>query len=537
MLPKNPPVVIVGGGPCGLMLALELGRRGVPPLVLDQKPGTAFNPQANATQARTMEHYRRLGFADEIRALGMPEDFPTDIAYFTRFATCELARFRLPSSREARQLVTTLKGSWSAAELPHRVAQKFVEQVLRRHAERVAHVRYGWRVTRFSIHSTHIDVAAEPAEGGPPVEIRTEYLVGADGARSLVRQAMGWRYAGETGVRRDFVGGRMYAVYCRIPEFYRAMPHPPAWMNVTFNRERRCFMPAVDGRGEFAFHTQLKPHEDEAAIDAPAAAAMVRQALGAPLAVEVLARDTWTAGHALVAERFAEDRVFLGGDAAHLFTPTGGLGYNTAVEDAVNLGWKLAAVLKGRAGPRLLESYEAERRPLAVRNTAYARRFADSLGNFQPAAELEDDTPAGAAARRRAGEYLEAHGRSEFNIPGITFGGRYDGSPAIVGDGTAPPPDTPNAYVPTGCPGGRAPHLWLGEGRSLYDELGFEWTLLCLAGDGALDDGSLKIVRVESEEARDLYGADFALVRPDQIVAWRGNDWTGALRALEQIRG
>jgi 2-polyprenyl-6-methoxyphenol hydroxylase-like FAD-dependent oxidoreductase len=537
LLPQNIPVVIIGGGPCGLMLANELGRRGIGSLLLDQKPGTAFNPQANATQARTMEHYRRLGFADEIRALGMPEDFPTDIAYFTRFATQELARFRLPSAREAKRLVATLKGSWSAAELPHRVAQKFVEQVLRRHAERVAQVHYGWRVTKFSLHSTHVDISAAPTGGGHPVEIKTQYLVGADGARSLVRQAMGWRYAGETGVQRDFVGGRMYAVYCRIPEFYSAIPHAPAWMNVTFNRERRCFMPAVDGRGEFAFHTQLKPHEDEANIDEQAAAAMVRQALGAPLAVEVLARDTWTAGHALVAERFAEGRVFIGGDAAHLFTPTGGLGYNTAVEDAVNLGWKLAAVLKGEASPRLLESYEAERRPLALRNTGHARRFAESLGNFQPVPELEDDTPEGAAARRRAGEYLEAHGRSEFNIPGITFGGRYDGSPAIVADGSSPPPDTPNAYVPSACPGGRAPHAWLSETRSLYDELGFEWTLLCLAGEARPKGQDLKILELKSEELRELYGADFALIRPDQVVAWRGNGPAGALQALDKIRG
>src|SRR3954471_9452402 len=133
------------------MLAIELGRRGISALVLDQKPGTAFNPQANATQARTMEHYRRLGFADEIRSLGMPEDFPTDIAYFTRSAKYELARFRLPSAREARQLITTLSGSWSAAELPHRVAQKFVEQVLRRHAQSwpANEIRYGWTLERF----------------------------------------------------------------------------------------------------------------------------------------------------------------------------------------------------------------------------------------------------------------------------------------------------------------------------------------------------------------------------------------------------
>src|SRR6267154_5347477 len=141
------------------MLAIELGRRGIAALVLDQKPGTAVNPQAHATQARTMEHFRRLGFADEIRALGMPADFPTDIAYFTRFAKHELARFRLPSAREARQLVSTLSGSWSAAELPHRVSQKYVEQVLRRHAEAcpTVSIRYGWSLENFSDQGSHVE--------------------------------------------------------------------------------------------------------------------------------------------------------------------------------------------------------------------------------------------------------------------------------------------------------------------------------------------------------------------------------------------
>src|ERR671925_760699 len=152
MLPDRISVLIVGGGPCGLMLANELGVRGIDAVLVDDKPSTAFNPQANATQARTMEHYRRLGFADEVRSLGLPGDFPTDIAYFTRFATHELARFRLPSAREARERVAKLSGSWSAAELPHRVSQKYVEQVLRRHAEALPGISidYGWRLTDFA---------------------------------------------------------------------------------------------------------------------------------------------------------------------------------------------------------------------------------------------------------------------------------------------------------------------------------------------------------------------------------------------------
>ena len=432
-------VLIVGGGPFGLMLANELGRRGVSAGVFDAKPSTAVNPQANATQARTMEHYRRLGFADEVRQLGLPEDFPTDIAYFTRLATHELARFRLPSAREARARVATLGGSWSAAELPHRVSQKYVEQVLRRHAEALPGVSlsYGWRVTEFVESDDGISAQVVQVEGSAERSVTARYLVGADGARSFVRKQLGFAWTGETGVVRDFFGGRMHAIYLSAPHFYDLVPHRPAWMNVTFNRDRRAFMAAVDGRGEFAFHTQLRDGEDERHLTDADALTMFRAAVGADIDARDLARDSWTAGHALVAERFGRGRIFLGGDAAHLFTPAGGLGYNTAVEDAVNLGWKLAAAIKGVAGPLLLGSYELERRPAAVRNTGYARAFADSLGRFSPAEGLEDDGARGEQLRREAGEYLERHGRAEFDIPGITFGTRYDGSPVIVPDGSA----------------------------------------------------------------------------------------------------
>ena len=549
MLPQECSVVIIGGGPCGLMLANELGRRGIATVLVDDKPGTAFNPQANATQARTMEHFRRLGFADEIRAAGLPPDYPTDIAYFTRFAKHELARFRLPSSREAKEKVAGLSGSWSAAELPHRVSQKFVEAILRRHAERLPSVslNYGWRVSAFADRGGHVEAELERVADGARASIRGAYLVGADGPRSAVRQQLGFRYTGKTGFVREFMGGRMYAIYARAPDFYRVVPHRPAWMNVTINRDRRALMAAVDGKGEFAFHTQLRPSEDESRIGPAEARAMVEAAIGTGLEVEILSQCTWTAGHALVTDHFQRGRVFLGGDAAHLFTPTGGLGYNTAVEDAVNLGWKLASVLTGRGGPRLLQTYETERRPLALRNTGYAQHFADSLGLFQPAPEIEDDTPEGAAARHQAGAYLDAHARAEFNIPGITFGGRYDASPIIVPDGTAPPPDTANAYVPSACPGGRAPHLWLKDGRSLFDRFGFEWTLLRL-GPGAVAGEAfaraaarlgldLTVVDVPGDEARDLYAADLALVRPDQIVAWRGNSAASAESVLRRAAG
>ena len=278
MLPATTQVLIVGGGPFGLTLAIELGRRGIGTVLVDQNSGTTQNAAANATQARTMEHFRRLGFADEVRALGLPPDFPTDIAYFTRFARHELARFTLPSSRDARQLVTSLSGSWSAAELPHRCNQKFIEPVLRRHAEAQPGVlvNYGRRMTAFRDHGDFVEAHVEGQT------IKAQYLIGADGPRSTVRQALGIRYAGETGITRPFVGGRMYAVHARIPDFYRAVPHRPAWMNVAFNPERRCFMPAVDGKGEFAFHTQLKPSQSENSVTEDDAVAMVQETIGLP---------------------------------------------------------------------------------------------------------------------------------------------------------------------------------------------------------------------------------------------------------------
>lgn len=542
-------VLIAGGGPCGLMLANELGRRGVRCLLVDGKPGTAFNPQANATQARTMEHFRRLGFADEVRAQGLPADHPTDIAYFTRYARHELARIRLPTAAQAREQVKTLGGSWSAAELPHRVSQKFVEQTLLRHARAWPGntLRYGCALERFHDDCEQVHATLRPADGGAPETVRARFLVGADGARSGVRRRLGIEWSGVTGIQRDFMGGRMLAVYLRSPELARVLPRERAWMYVSVNHERRAFMACVDGVAEYAFHAALRADEDADRWTEADARRVFAEVVGEPVPMEVLSMGTWLAGHALVAQRFRQGRAFLAGDAAHLFTPTGGLGYNTAVEDAVNLGWKLAAVLKGQAPLALLDSYEAERRPLAERNTGYARRFADSVGLFTARPELEEDSPRGEAERAAAGRHLDAHARLEFNIPGVTFGGRYDASPVIVRDGAPLPPDEPNVYVPTASPGGRPPHAWLDDGRSLFDLFHVEWTLLALGPDApdtsAFETAArargvdLRVLRLPQTALRALYEAPLALIRPDQIVAWRGTDAADAAAVLARVTG
>ncbi|MGC1173592.1 FAD-dependent oxidoreductase [Polaromonas sp.] len=542
-------VLIAGGGPCGLMLANELGRRGVRCLLVDPKPGTAFNPQANATQARTMEHFRRLGFAGEIRAQGLPADHPTDIAYFTHYTGHELARMQLPTAAQAVKNIKAMGGSWSAAELPHRVSQKFVEATLRRHAEALPgiDVRYGWALEGFEDRGSHVQAQMRATADGEALEVQAAYLVGADGPRSLVRSTLGIAWDGASGVRREFMGGKMFAVYLRAPDFYTVFPHARAWMYVSVNARRRAFMASVDGQSEFAFHAAVHEGEDADGWTADDAQRIVDEAMGAHVAIEVLSVGTWIAGHSLVAQSFQRGRVFIGGDAAHLFTPTGGLGYNTAVEDAVNLGWKLAAVVRGQAPPPLLDSYGPERKPLAERNTAYAWRFADSVGSFRATDLLEQEDAGGQAERERASSYLNQHVRLEFNIPGVTFGGRYDGSPLIVKDGSTAPPDEAGNYQPSASPGGRAPHAWLEDGSSLYDSFNFEWTLLVLGPDAPGTQGfvdaaaalglNLQVVTHASETLRALYEAPLALIRPDQIVAWRGHHAGQALQLLAQASG
>ena len=394
-------------------------------------------------------------------------------------------------------------------------------------------LRFGHRVERFVDHGDGVTVEATRIDDGSTQRFTGSYLVAGDGARSTIRKQLGFHYRGEAGVARDYMGGRMLSIWFRAPQLYDLIPFARAWQYWAINREQRGLVVAIDGKEEFVFMFQLPPDMDEASISDEWATACLGESLGAACPISMIGRLPWTAGLALVGEKFQHGHVFLAGDAVHLFTPTGGLGYNTAIEDAVNLGWKLAAVVKGWGGATLLDSYERERQPVAERNTGYARYYANSIGNFIATPELEDDTPAGEAARAEAGIYLNRHAREEFNIPGVTFGARYDGSPIIVGDGATPPPDRANEYIPSAVPGGRAPHAWLSDGRSLYDTFGFEFSLLRLGPNApaampfieAAARRHLPLTVVDRSEPalRDLYEADLALIRPDQIVAWRGD--------------
>ncbi len=524
-------VAIVGGGPSGLLLAIELGRRGVPCVLFEEDATSPTMPKANATTSRTMEHYRRLGFANEIRALGLPEDYPQDVAYFTRYTGFELARLKGRSRREAASARESADALWPTPEPLHRVQQMYVEAELKRQAERwpSAQIRFGWRAGRPDVRADGASLEAEEVASGKRERFEADYVVGCDGPRSVVREALGGRYEGFSGEERDFMGGRMLAVYIRAPAWYETVRAPQAWQYWAINAGQRALMNAIDGKTLWVMHVQL-PRGGESPRDY--ARASLLRATGREFPFEILGIAEWTAGYTLVAEGFGSERAFIAGDAAHLFTPTGGQGYNTSIDDVSNLGWKLAAVCQGWGGPDLLASYQAERQPVARRNTRFARAMADSIGRIELPSCLEDADASGEAARTALGERLQRHAATEFEIPGIHLGVFYGESPIVARDGSSAPVDDWHHYRQDAVPGARAPHLWIEDGVSIFDRFGRDFTLLRLdAGADArpLVEAArargvpLELLELDNPQARELYGRKLVLVRPDHHVAWRGD--------------
>jgi 2-polyprenyl-6-methoxyphenol hydroxylase-like FAD-dependent oxidoreductase len=542
------PIAIVGGGPVGLVLALLLDRHGIRSTVFNTESGPRFHPKGSTHNARTMEHYRRLGIADKIRALGLPDDHPTDVAYFTRFNAWELARLKMPSNAQKRAAVAAAPKTDQIPEPIHRANQMYVEQALFDHVGTRANItlRFGWQVESFAETPDGVTLEAARIGNGAREAWHADYLVGADGGRSFVRKALGIDYGGSDALKQAFFGGRMVSVHLRAPTLYRdVLRDRRAFQYWVVNPELRTTIVPLDGNGEFLLWSR-GDISDQAHADI---IQHLRRSTGADIPIEIIALNPWTAGVALVADSFGRGRVTLAGDAVHLFTPTGGFGMNTGLDDAANLAWKLAALVQGWGGASLLASYERERRPIALRNTNAARTLAQSVGDVPVPPEMEDDSPAGAAARAKVGAFLSSFGE-EFASIGVQLGARYDGSPIVIADGT-PPADSPTAYTPSSVPGGRAPHLWMngtrGPGDSLFDQFGIGFTMLRLGPtppNGAAFAAAarsagipLQIVDVPDTEARDLYTRDLCLIRPDQHIAWRGNTIADAEKILARATG
>jgi 2-polyprenyl-6-methoxyphenol hydroxylase-like FAD-dependent oxidoreductase len=527
---RSARVLIVGGGPAGLVLAIELGRRGIPCIVFEQNFDTPNFPKANSTTSRTMEHYRRLGIADDIRQIGLSDDYPADTSYYTRYSRHELARLRWPSRREAMKSRHQYDPHWPTPEPVLRAQQMLIEPVLKRHAGKypAIELRFGWRVEEIDGGDASVRLRATELATGRIEDFVADYAVGCDGPRSIVRAALGIKYEGLGTEEGLFLGGRMLAVHLDAPAFYDRVGAARSWQYWAINRERCAILIAIDGRGRFVFHTQL-PRGQKGTLDY--ARESLALAMGKEFPCHIMAIAEWTAGFTLVAERYGTGRIFLAGDAVHLFTPTAGLGYNTSVDDAANLGWKLAAVIEGWGGPGLLASYETERKPVAYRNTRFARSIAEFFRGIELPSTLEDDGPDGAAARAALGPRLHALSSREFDAPGVHFGMFYGDSPIVAVEDGGAPPDDPGHYVPSAKPGARAPHAWLGEGVALYDRFGRDFTLLRLArhATSALEHAAcrrampLAVVEVNDKNVRSLYERDLILIRPDQHVGWRGN--------------
>lgn len=529
------PVTIVGGGPVGMLLAMQLDAWGVRCVVVNSEPKVRWHPKGNTHNARTMEHYRRLGIAEDVRRLGLPDDWPTDVLYFSRFNSHLLARLPMPSSAEKRAALTAADTLDQVPEPIHRANQMYVETFLFEHLATLPNVemRYGWTCTGFTDEGDRVVARIERADGQAAETVTSQWLVGCDGGSSETRKRLDIRFSGEGGLDQIFFGRDMLASHVRVPALHRGVLKRRGWQYWAINDEVIAALVALDGKDDFLLHGRLLEGQS---LDDARLVSIVQAAAGEPVDVEVVGNQPWTGGLALVADTFQKGRVVLAGDAVHLFTPTGGFGMNTGLDDTANLAWKLAADIQGWAGSDLMASYEVERRPIALRNTGAAHKLARNVADIPLGPDMESDLPEAVAARKAAGAYLAGFGE-EFASIGIQLGARYDGSPIVVGDGGAPPADDPAIYVPSSVPGGRTPHAWVtaGDGAraSLFDLLGRGFTLLRLGGSATSADPLVGAAKkrgvplstrdVPGDALRDLYERDLVLVRPDQHVAWRGN--------------
>ncbi len=516
-------VLIVGAGPTGLALAIELGQRGIRCLVIERNARAGHAPRAKTTNVRTREHLRRWGIADQLREqspLGI--DYPSNVLFVTRLSGHELARFENALyCAPGRNPLYSEHAQW--------IPQYTVEEVLRAHAQSLpsVEIRFDCELQDFAQDGAQVQSRVRESGASADFRVRSDFLVGADGARSTVRDAIGARMEGTYGLSRN------YNVVFRAPGLATAHRHGPAIMFFQVNADVPSIIGPMDsGDRWFFMPTGVRSDVKLEPSDAPA---LIRRASGIDLPYEVLSSDEWVAS-ALVADRYRDRRVFLAGDACHLHPPMGGYGMNMGVADGVDLGWKLAAVLQGWGGARLLDSYERERAPVHrfVIDEATHNHATGSQQLWQEG--LEDDSERGRSLRREVGARVTAAKLREFNTLGVVLGYRYDDSPLIVSDDSAAPPHDFINYVPTARPGHLAPHAWLHDGSSLYDHFGPGFTLLATAGAGS---DELESARRAAHQAHvplhaiqprvpalpSLYPSRFTLIRPDQHVAWRGNTW------------
>jgi 2-polyprenyl-6-methoxyphenol hydroxylase-like FAD-dependent oxidoreductase len=516
-------VVIIGAGPVGLALAIELGTREVPCILIEQNARDGWSPRAKTTHTRTRGFMRRWGIADDLaKAAPFGIDYPSNIHFVTRLNGYSLARFDdALNCSPVRDERYPEHSQW--------VPQYKLEDVLRRRVQSLDCVefRIGTEFVDFEQTEDKVRVHARNGETGKMALIETDYVVGADGARSKVREKIGAKLVGAHGM------GAHHTFIVHAPGLAEAHDHGPGVLYWQINPDTPSILCNMDDGDLWAFGPAAPPGAEP--LTDEEAVALIRKSTGIALPYKILWRDVWKASQVL-ADKYQLGRVFLAGDACHLHSPFGGFGMNMGIADAVDLGWKIAAVLQGWGGKTLLDSYEIERRPLHMAVLDEAEKNYAVLPSQLFREGIEEDSPRGAVIREEVAALIEHSKRREFYALGVLLGLRCCGSPIIVDDGKEAEWTLSRDYVPSAAPGSLAPHAWLQDDRSLYDMFGMGFTLLVLDDFDAPDieraradaeraGAPLDIVALSEPKLRALYEDSRVLIRPDQLIAWRGNMW------------
>ncbi len=515
-------VLIVGAGPTGLTLAIDLGRRGIKCTIVEQKERPAFLPKMERVNARTMEIYRRMGLSEQIRAAGLRSDWPMDVYIVLALNKAPLLHLPYPSVKEAQARTRATNNGTLPLEPYQLISQYTLEPLLKSVAETLPSVTVRFGCEFVSLEQDGAGVTAQVRNSdGSGQNIRTAYLVGCDGGSSSVRRDLGIELAGEGNLLE-----LRQALY-RCDELVDQLPignGPGPGRHYHVADDKATFLIMQDSTRHWTLHSVV---ETDAEMDAA-----FERSVGVPVKYERLSCAPWRQ-NLLLAEHYGTGRVFLAGDAVHLVIPTGGLGMNSGVGDAIDLSWKLAATLRGWGGPNLLKSYEIERRQIGDRNVG-ASRYA-TIGRrkwrsmWRP--NIRDDTPAGEEVRRNLSAIADIEQRKSNEMIGAELGYRYVDSPIVC--------NVPGGhehlfrdYQPTTWPGARLPHVWLDDGTPMQDRIPDAYTVLKLGGTQADTSGFEKAIQsygapvsvldVADSVARDVYGYDLILLRPDMHVVWRG---------------
>src|SRR5262245_23705082 len=538
-------VLIVGAGPVGLTLAMDLASRCVDVTLVEiRRAGELPNVKCNQVSARSMEICRRLGIAAKIRDTGLPAEHRNDVVCCVAVTGTELSRIRLPSRAGRLRGEEGEDSWWPTPESPHRINQLFLEPLLFAHAAAQPRIRILDRTQFEGFVQGQLGVTsvARDLDSGEQVSVRSRYLVGCDGSRSAVRRCMGAALAGIAKYQR------VQSTYFRSPTLKNLLPGEPGWMYLAFNPRRCGTMIAIDGKETWLIHNFLYHDEpDHEAVDRTWA---IRQILGvgSNFDFEIISKEDWI-GRRLVANRFQNGPVFIAGDAAHLWIPHAGYGMNAGIADAANLSWMLAGVLDGWADASLPDAYQAERQPITdqVSRLAFNMAHEVSQQRREISPDIERADAVGEATRAQIGKEAYDLYVQQQCCGGLNFGYFYADSPIIAHDGGAHPAYSMGRFESSSVPGCRAPHLWLRNGRSLYDALGSNYTLMrfdpAVGISGIIDAAAhrnfpLSVLDIDAPDARRLYERKLVLVRPDQHVAWRGDEEPAApLNLVDLVRG